>query len=433
MKKYSYILMAAAILLFAGCTPGSPVSSSDSEKGEAGLNGMPADDTAPSGDHADRGDGGADVGGDAYGDSEMPGEAGGGEAGGEPSDQQGNSQAGRVTAGEWNDLDNWEFWGKLMTGQDYASHSAYWGFYTNNRVAVTVRNAAGIPVSGVKVSLMQNGQTVWMAQTDNLGHAECWAGLFQLDEDAANLKLKAGDVEQDAVVTSWDCPNGVAMNNILVDASPAANKADIAFIVDATGSMGDEIQFLKDDLMDILNKVGNMQSGTSFRTGAVFYRDEGREEEYLTRVSQFSASAAETVNFISRQDANGGGDYPEAVHIALAEGLQSLSWSEDAKTRIAFLLLDAPAHHKDNVIQSLQQSVSAYAQAGIKIIPISASGIDKSTEFMLRFFAAATGGTYVFITNDSGIGGEHIEASVGDYEVELLNDLIVRLINKYTD
>ena len=52
--------------------------------------------------------------------------------------------------------------------------------------------------------------------------------------------------------------------------------------------------------------------------------------------------------------------------------------------------------------------------------------------FFFRFFATATDGTYVFITNDSGIGGDHIEATVGEYEVELLNDLIVRLITKYT-
>jgi hypothetical protein len=74
-----------------------------------------------------------------------------------------------------------------------------------------------------------------------------------------------------------------------------------------------------------------------------------------------------------------------------------------------------------------------YAKKGIKIIPVAASGVDKNTEFMLRFFAIATSGTYVFLTNDSGIGGDHIQASVGEYEVEQLNDLIVRLIDKYLE
>jgi hypothetical protein len=39
----------------------------------------------------------------------------------------------------------------------------------------------------------------------------------------------------------------------------------------------------------------------------------------------------------------------------------------------------------------------------------------------------------VFITNDSGIGNEHIDASVGDHEVEKLADLMIRLIQKYVE
>ena len=75
--------------------------------------------------------------------------------------------------------------------------------------------------------------------------------------------------------------------------------------------------------------------------------------------------------------------------------------------------------------------IPQYAKKGIRIIPIAASGVDKDTEFFLRFAAIATDGTYVFITNDSGVGNEHIAATVGQYEVEKLNELIIRLINQY--
>ena len=113
--------------------------------------------------------------------------------------------------------------------------------------------------------------------------------------------------------------------------------------------------------------------------------------------------------------------------------LKDLSWDSSARTRLAFLILDAPAHHETDVIRSLQQSVQACAQRGIRLIPVSASGVDKNTEFMLRFYAIVTGGTYVFLTNDSGVGLPHIQATVGDYEVEQLNSLIIRLINHYTE
>ena len=410
MKKLAYFI--GAFLFAASC-------SGDYEYLEGGsfLKGDDAytSDVTPDGDY----------GGEAAepGGSTEPGE-------------NGNTQAGRVTAGEWCDLDNWAFWGGLMTGQDFSDKSEYWKFWTNNRIAVVVTDKEDKPVSGVKVSLERTNNEIWSTVTDNLGHAECWLGLFQKEAqaDPSGLTLKVNGKAWDTTpaITGWDCPNGVSVNKIVLEqATPAAEKADIAFIVDATGSMMDEIQFLKDDLMDILKKVEAKQGGVTFRTGSIFYRDEG--DAYLTRSSNFTNNFSTTLDFISRQSADGGGDYPEAVHTALEKGLQDLSWSEDAKTKLVFMLLDAPAHHYDSVITSLQTSIKAYSAGGIKIIPIAASGVDKSTEFMLRFFATVTGGTYVFITNDSGIGGDHIEASVGEYQVEMLNDLIIRLIEKYTN
>ena len=184
-------------------------------------------------------------------------------------------------------------------------------------------------------------------------------------------------------------------------------------------------------VVDIIGKAASVRPGTTMRTAALFYRDEG--DEYLTRHSDFTKKLSETADFVNKQRADGGGDYPEAVHTALEKMLQNLSWNNRARTRLAFLVLDAPAHYETDVITSLQASVRTCARLGIRLIPVAASGVDKNTEFMLRFFAIATGGTYVFITNDSGVGLDHIAASVGDYKVEQLNDLIIRLIDQYTE
>ena len=138
------------------------------------------------------------------------------------------------------------------------------------------------------------------------------------------------------------------------------------------------------------------------------------------------------MKFIKKQEANGGGDYPEAVHTVLEKALQNLTWEEGNYARLAFLLLDAPPHHQENVIDSIQKSIKAYAACGIKIIPIAASGVDKNTEFILRLMAIFTDGTYTFITNHSGVGGDHIIPTVGEHQIEQLNDLIVRLITEYT-
>jgi hypothetical protein len=202
----------------------------------------------------------------------------------------------------------------------------------------------------------------------------------------------------------------------------------VAFVVDATGSMGDELNFLKTELLDVVNRVKNNNQKAQVRLGSVFYRD--KDDEYLTRKSNFSTDLNQTLNFIKAQSAAGGGDFPEAVHSALKEALQNLTWSEVATARILFLVLDAPPHSDPEVMADLRVAMTLASQKGIKIIPVTASGIDKNTEFLMRLFAISTNGTYVFITNHSGIGNHHLEASVGKYEVEYLNDLMVRLLNK---
>ncbi len=364
---------------------------------------------------------------------------------------QGNTNAGLLTAGEWNDLDNWQFWGKLMLSQgeeevgnveegeyydgngSFYQFCPYWGFYTSKRVAVNVTNS-GSPAAGVKVVLNVDGKPVWTAVTDNLGQANCWVNLYKnetLPEEAELTITLDGVAQAEAPkVTTWSSEETI-YNTYEVSKSITARKADIAFFVDATGSMGDEIDFLKSDLIDIFKKVEKLQAGTTIRSAALFYRDEG--DEYVTKTKDFTTNINEVSEYVGKQSASGGGDIPEAVHTALEAGLQNLTWDDSARSRIAFMLLDAPAHHNDKVIASLHNSIEIYAKKGIKIIPIAASGVDKSAEFMLRFFAVSTSGTYVFLTNDSGIGGDHIQASVGEYEVEQLNELIVRLINKYLE
>ncbi|MBR6457442.1 MAG: VWA domain-containing protein [Bacteroidales bacterium] len=381
--------------------------------------------------------------GGIYGEApSSPGEGGYVEGNG----NQGAS-AGLLTAGEWNDLDNWQFWGKLMLSQGEGSgqpedslfvagyeYCPYWGFYTDKRVAVKVTNA-GAPAAGVKVALKVDGDVVWNAVTDNLGEANLWVSLFKNETlaEEAKLSITLDEVAQAEapVITTWSS-DSTTYNTYEVTKSVTAKKADIAFFVDATGSMMDEIDFLQSDLLDIFKKVETDQSGTEIRTAALFYRDQG--DEYVTKFKDFTTDIKSVSDYVGKQSANGGGDFPEAVHTALEQGLQSLHWNTGARTKIAFILLDAPAHQDhDGVVESLHNSIESYAKMGIKIIPVAASGIDKHTEFMLRFFAVGTSGTYVFLTNDSGIGGDHIAASVGEYEVEHLNDLIVRLINKYLE
>lgn len=354
---------------------------------------------------------------------------------GEPSLSEGvgdeiPDQAGLITAGEWNDLTNWDFWTSILNNQEYANMPAYWSFFTNNRVSVQILDASLNPVIDARVDLKRNDATIFSARSDNGGQAELWVDLFQYSNsvEASSLVIDVNNGE--SVLTDVNLSHS-GVNSITLSNAQASNRVEISFVVDATGSMGDELEFLKTELLDVIERVKDEHPNVEMYTSSVFYRDQG--DEYVARISAFTSNITETINFIKDQRASGGGDYPEAVHTALDKAINELQWAYTARTRLLFLVLDAPPHYRMDVISSLQNSITSAAQKGIKLIPVTASGINKETEFLMRFFAIATNGTYVFITDDSGVGNSHLEPTVGDYEVELLNNLLVRLINKYSE
>ena len=337
-------------------------------------------------------------------------------------------QGGLVTAGEWNDLDNWDFYQKTLMKEPFKGFPDDWQMYTNHRIAVAI-TAKNKPAANATVTLFQNDTPIWTAKTDNLGRAELWVGAFQKEKElnTALLRLKVNEQWVSTAAISETQVNRIALDETLP--SPT-NLVQIAFMVDATGSMGDELEFLKMDLKKVINEVQKTNTQLKISTATVFYRDEG--DEYVVKHSPFTEDINQTTEFISQQRADGGGDFPEAVDKALVQ-LNQLQWQPEARTRIAFLVLDAPPHNKPAVISSIQYSVKTAAASGIKLIPVVASGIDKTTEFLMRFIAMYTNGTYVFITDHSGIGNKHLEPSVGEYQVEKLSDLMVRLIKKYSE
>ena len=346
-------------------------------------------------------------------------------------------RAGLLTAGEWNDLHNWnQHWTDLLADGETDAYQKMYGFFPKYRYTVLLTNEQDFPVSDAVVQLKSNGAVVWEARTDNTGKAELWSGLFspiaKTSSEGTGTSLTAEawvNGQKEEFKTLKPAKDGINFLKIKA-ACHAPKNVDIVWAVDATGSMGDEIEYLKTELLDVINRAKNRNPDLAFRMGTVFYRDQN--DAYITKKSGLSPNIAQTVDFIKKQNADGGGDYPEAVHSALEEAIFSQKWSENAIARICFLVLDASPHQSPEVNASLQKSIREAARLGIRIVPVTASGIQKDTEFLMKFFGLATNGTYVFLTDHSGIGGKHLEPTSDEYKVEPLNELLVRLITEYT-
>ncbi|HAA10164.1 MAG TPA: hypothetical protein DCE41_00140 [Cytophagales bacterium] len=340
-------------------------------------------------------------------------------------------EPGVITAGEWNDSDNWDFWLSLYNqNEELGLAISRWEIDALHRYPLTITDVSGNAIPNAEVSLIdENGATMWRSMTDNSGKVDLWDDL---------LEYQASTVTQIRVRQQGELlflqPLDQVSDSIQVNPSSietSERKVQIMFTIDATGSMGDELEYLKVELEDVINRVHQNLSGLQIETGAMVYRDEG--DDYVTRPEWLNSDVGVVLDFLKGQSANGGGDYEEAVHTALQESIDLNPWDSTAIARLLFLVLDAPPHENRAVVESIQNSVEKAAQRGIKIIPVTASGIDKQTEFLMRLMALSTNGTYVFITNHSGVGEEKIEPTVGQYEVEFLNELLIRLITEYSE
>ena len=206
------------------------------------------------------------------------------------------------------------------------------------------------------------------------------------------------------------------------DARPTG--LDVALVIDTTGSMGDELEYLKVEIRDIATEISRELPGVKQRWALVAYRDQG--DEYVTRHFDFQAIDG-FVDALGKQQAEGGGDMPEAMDAGLDLSSQ-LSWRADASTaRMVFLVADAPSH-ADERARKFAGEVVEHQRARTAIYPVAGSGVDPLAEAQLRLAAKATGGQYIFLTDHSGIGGSHAAPKVDQFKVETLHAAMTRMI-----
>lgn len=338
-------------------------------------------------------------------------------------------KSGQITAGIWSDLQNWDKWEKTTSDATVAQYNNDWNFYTNKRFSIKVKDKNGKPMIGIQTTLIENSnKEEFKSVTDNNGEAELWANLNSQITTKEVKRYKVQFTFKEKTYQFDISASGTQSEFALPVESTVNPIADIAFVVDATGSMGDEIDYLQAELLDVINRVKKQNTCIDLNIGSVFYRDKG--DEYLTRKSDFSNDPTQAINFIFDQSAGGGGDFPEAVDDAMNEAVNGLSWRNNAISKIIFLVLDAPPHNDKNSVSRMNEITRQAAAKGIKIIPVTASGINQSTEFLMKYMAIATNGKYIYITDHSGIGGTHHKPTGVKEDVQYLNDLMVETISE---
>lgn len=337
------------------------------------------------------------------------------------SNHQFEAAAGVLTAGEWKDIENLDFWKKLLTRNDWYALMQNRNLYTNKIATVYVHDKDGNPCYNMLVQLLTNQEGIYDARTNVNGYAYiCY--------DPHNV----GETAEIAIANDISVPIKDNKADITVDCTSIdVEQLDLMFMIDTTGSMHDELLYLQKEVEDVITRVADVNKTLSINVSVNFYRDES--DEYIIRPFEFTADIEKAIADLKAQEADGGEDYPEAVHTALNNAIKDHQWRDDS-IKLMFFVLDAPPHSENEIkgINSqITETVQLAAEKGVRIIPIASSGIHIETEFLLRSWAVMTGGTYLFLTDDSGIGNDHLEPTVGEYSVEKLNECMIRVICEY--
>ena len=131
----------------------------------------------------------------------------------------------------------------------------------------------------------------------------------------------------------------MAVNNVFHELKQA-EKVDICFMVDCTGSMGSYINEAKMVIHNIVDKLKKMFNDFSLRMAFVGYKDHNDGSQRVI-VLPFTSDADTFKPFVSSISAGGGDDQCEDVFGGLEE-VGKLEWTN--LSRVLFHIGDAPCH-----------------------------------------------------------------------------------------
>jgi Mg-chelatase subunit ChlD len=332
-------------------------------------------------------------------------------------------QSGILTAGSFDDnvdpLVFGSFVRKMSQNQGMADLPSK---LQGRRLLVIVKDGAGKPVGNARVQLAAGASTPVAVVTRSDGRA---VFLLSFDQLPADQTLVATVTAAGSPGVTETVTPGTPRWEITLPTFQAQlpKNLDLAIVLDTTGSMGDELQYLKAELRGIVDSVQKRFPEVQQRFALVLYRDEG--DEYVVRTFDFTTSLADFQKNLANQSANGGGDYPEAMHKGL-EAANQLRWRESDTARVLFLIGDAPPHAQH--MGRTMAAANGLRKKGVAIYPVACSGYDQACEFVMRSCALLTGGQFLFLTDDSGVGNAHAEPTIPYYQVERLERLMVRMI-----
>ncbi len=335
--------------------------------------------------------------------------------------------AGRLTAASVGDADRRDAYLDYLARHDAERESL--GLDMSRRVRFRVVDATNHPVNDAHVSVSGAG-----VQFDGRTHADGSWDFFPsiVAPQASGALTVRADLEGHGNAATVVMPSAGDLNATVVMMLPAIvaptpPALDLAFAIDVTGSMSDELRYVNGEIENIVHRVEAEAQGVRVRVSSTFYRD--RVDAFVVQQIPFTANVPGFAQAMLGVNASGGGDYPEDMNAGLEAAMTRLAWSDGHAVRVLVVIADAPPQPYADEQFNYRQTMIDASRRGIRILPVAASGADRSVEYLFRAMGAFTSTPYVYLTDDSGVGNAHMEADTDRVGVERFNDMLVRMIS----
>ncbi len=335
-----------------------------------------------------------------------------------------SSQSG-LRAGFADDNQQFNYFSKFLEQHKKVPH---YPLHVRERLHLTVLDKNGKSVPNAQVQIYEKDRLLAGGRTYADGSFFIFPQEIKLKSDHFSAVIKTDSSEQKIKIDRFG-PRTLSVQMQTARPNYANIPLDLLFILDTTGSMGEEIERLKSTIELINLNLSALNIKPALRYGMVLYRDQS--DDYVTQAIPFTSDLEAFRAELQKVSADGGGDTPEDLQSALEVSLHEMEWNQDG-LRLAFIITDAPLHMDYGQQFTYASAAREAKEKAIKIFSVGTGGLNISGEYVLRQIAQYTYGKYIFLTygekgeSEGGRPGSVSHHTGTNFNSENLEAIIIR-------
>jgi Mg-chelatase subunit ChlD len=306
----------------------------------------------------------------------------------------------------------------------------------SERLTFRVVDNAGKPVANAELTVRGGNEVLATGLSHPDGIFRLYPAALGTSATSFTVLARVATAQGTRTVSAQVARDGPRLTELKLDSPrslPDPVPLDVLFIMDTTGSMGEEIERLRATIEIIYANLAALRPRPLVRFGMVLYRDQG--DIYVTKLVPFTDDLDAFQFQLDQVRAGGGGDTPEDLESALDDAVNAMDWNTGG-VRVGFIITDAEAHLDYGRQYTYIDAANDARARGIKLFSIGTGGLGLEGEYQLRQIAQLTDAKYIFLTygetgeSEGGKPGSVSHHTGSNWQAEKLEAIIIRFVKE---